>query len=93
MMLVILGVGSNTGKSTKQGELSMDAVKKIRNTENSLEQIGKIVQSRDDMIKGLSIEIQWLRNEVDMNNEDFVLQIQECRIIFHHINEDSFLKY
>ena len=64
ILMMILGVGCNTVFNTRQGELSLDTVKKIRNIENSLEQIGKIVKSRDDVIKALNIEIRELKNEL-----------------------------
>ena len=62
--MMILGVGCNTVINTKQGDLSLDTVKKIRNIENRLEQIGKIVKNRDNVIKGLNIEIREFKDEL-----------------------------
>ena len=57
-------LGATLVSTPRQGELPLDTVKKIRNIENSLEQIGKIVKSRDDVIKALNIEIRELKNEL-----------------------------
>ena len=76
---MILGIGCNTVINTKQGELSLDTVKDIRNIENSLEQIGKIVKSRDDRIKGLHVEIRELKNERYKTGENFALKTQELK--------------
>ena len=76
---MILGIGCNTVINTKQGELSLDTVKDIRNIENSLEQIGKIVKSRDDRIKGLHVEIKELKNERHKTGEKFALKTQELK--------------
>ena len=79
ILMMILGVGFDTVINTRQGELSLDTVKKIRNIENSLEQIGKIVKSRDDVIKGLNIEIRGLKNELYKKGENFALKTQELK--------------
>ena len=46
---------------------------------NSLEQIGKIVKSRDAIIKGLNIEIRGLKNELYKKGENFALKTQELK--------------
>jgi hypothetical protein len=49
---------------------------------NSLDQIGKIVQNRDNIIRTLNIEREKLREELDKKSEDLALKsqvIQECK--------------
>ena len=77
ILRMILGVGCNTVINTRQGELSFDTVRKIRNIENSLDQIGKIVQMRDDMIRRLNIETEKLKGKLDKKSQDLALKNQE----------------
>ena len=79
ILRMILGVGCNTVINTRQGELCLDTVRKIRNIENSLDQIGKIVQSRDDMIRRFNIEIEKLRQGLDKKSKDLALKSQELQ--------------
>ena len=66
-------------KGVRQEKLSMDAVKKIDIIENTLDEIQEIIVIKEEIINGLDIEINQLKEEIININDQFTLNMEELK--------------
>ena len=64
----------------KQETLTGDAVKKIETIENTLGEIEDIIVDKESMINDLNIEINQLRDDAQVSNDELASNLKELKI-------------